>query len=491
MEFFPQHKARFVGASIAAVFLLSSAAAALGSGSVDRLLATIGAESQTAVSICNVPGVGCGNGAINTENLSITVLSWSLPKYGGKGTLRVITRGYKTRIGVTAYCQYTNTVNGQTKGKTSNNDGEATITGLGPIMGPTQIKIKCTNYYNTYSSSDSTRITLDSGPAPTFTLEANPGTLNFSGSPVTSTITWGISPGFGCRLQGQGVLITRPEVQCPTNAQTMATFTTMGTYPYTLSFSPDNGATWIAGSSKNIRVVATDLCPALPGTQMTYPTGSSPVNSCTCPAGSTYNSATNTCPPPIDRCPLLPGAQATYPTGASPANSCTCPAGSTYNSTTNSCQATCSGAHQVGTPPNCTCEVGYSMQGGACVQNVCPGANEINWPACTCAAGYTRDATTEQCVRQPALDITVNGQSATRVRAGSSVAVSWSATGVQVGSCMVRTAAGTTVVSGQDSGTVDRTVTSQTIFRLSCVNDAGSAVMDEAIANIIPDYSEN
>ncbi len=43
---------------------------------------------------------------------------------------------------------------------------------------------------------------------------------------------------------------------------------------------------------------APDLCPALTGTQSSYPSGSSPANSCTCPANYTYNSTTNACVAP-------------------------------------------------------------------------------------------------------------------------------------------------------------------------------------------------
>lgn len=39
----------------------------------------------------------------------------------------------------------------------------------------------------------------------------------------------------------------------------------------------------------------TDLCPGLPGTQGSYPTGSTPLNSCTCPASAPYNQASNSC----------------------------------------------------------------------------------------------------------------------------------------------------------------------------------------------------
>lgn len=50
---------------------------------------------------------------------------------------------------------------------------------------------------------------------------------------------------------------------------------------------------------------ATDVCPSLAGNQATYPSGSSPVGSCTCPAGSSYNLASNTCSAPTVPIPTM------------------------------------------------------------------------------------------------------------------------------------------------------------------------------------------
>ena len=172
----------------------------------------------------------------------------------------------------------------------------------------------------------------------------------------------------------------------------------------------------------------------------------------------------------------------------SPIGTCV-PSGSTYNGSACVPLPVCTGAHQVGTPPNCACDVGYQMQGGSCVQVQCPGAHEVNWPACSCAAGYERDAGTNMCIREPQLDVTVNGQDAVRVRRGSDVTVAWSATGVAAGSCSVATNAGVSLASG-DSGSRTTAVTYQTTYRLTCSNDAGSPVSKEANATLIPEVIE-
>ncbi len=751
MEFFPKHKGRFIGASVAAVYLLLVGFAFIGNDSLAQF-ANISPGSQTAQTTCWIPGVGCGGGVVYTNELKITVYSWSLPPYGGNGELYVKTHGYKSYTGATAICEYKNLTTGQKKEKQSDGKGEARIKNFGPINGTTQVKVTCTNYYNTYSSSDATKITLKN--APDIMLQASPTELTYNGSPVTSNITWKVGNDYKCRLTGPGVSISKTEAECQNSTVTAVPFSSPGSYTYDLEYAQyvdENGNdVWAAAQSVTVNVlppadlcpslagtqtsypsgsspansctcpatytynsgtnsctapVVTDLCPSLAGTQTSYPSGSSPANSCTCPATYTYNSGTNSCTAPVvtDLCPSLAGTQTSYPSGSSPANSCTCPATSTYNSTTNSCTAatdlcpslagtqtsypsgsnppnscicpggynsttnsctapvtgtptlnitgngqqnivtvapgtpvtivgtfaaasgdflvatalndyannplpgvpnntatspktyvftpttvgsyvfypvartsaypswnnyakalvvnvipasvftctgavpsnatlctaddtgltsntartltsscsiptgsapkcqytcqsgytrqgsgcvpipatTCSGAHQLGTPPNCTCEVGYIMQSGSCVAAACPGAHEVNYPACTCGSGYTRDAGSGQCVMQPALELQVNGADAARVRAGSGVEIIWNATGVQAGSCTVRTSAGTTISSGVNSGSSEYTVAGQTIFRLSCLNDAGGVVTDEAVVNIIPTFIES
>jgi hypothetical protein len=194
-----------------------------------------------------------------------------------------------------------------------------------------------------------------------------------------------------------------------------------------------------------------DVCTDISGAQASVPSGCSgptpaPVGACI-PSGKTYNGTSCV---PASTCDA-----AAHQTGTPP--NCTCVSG--YQMQGGTCVAipVCSGAHQTGTPPNCMCDVGFQMQGGSCVQVQCPGAHESNWPACSCDAGYMRDGGTSMCIRQPALSITANGQSALRVRKGTDVTVAWSATGVAAGSCSVTTNAGATLGSG-DSGSVTATV---------------------------------
>jgi hypothetical protein len=212
-------------------------------------------------------------------------------------------------------------------------------------------------------------------------------------------------------------------------------------------------------------------------------------------ASTPWRSATVTVTAPAgpDICTDVPGVQNSLPSGCagpvpSPAGACI-PSGYTYNGSACVPAPSCTGAHEVGTPPNCACDVGYQMQGGSCVQVQCPGTHEVNWPACSCDAGYARDAATNTCVREPELDITVNGQGALRVRRGSSVQVAWSATGVTAGSCRVTTNAGATLAAS-DSGSRSVIVDHQTAYTLSCSNDAGSPVSKEANATLIPEVIE-
>lgn len=147
---------------------------------------------------------------------------------------------------------------------------------------------------------------------------------------------------------------------------------------------------------------------------------------------------------------------------------------------------TCSGANEVN-PPSCTCEVGYVRTGGVCTVAQCTGANEVNPPACTCGPGYERAG--GACIRQALLSVTLDGAPAARVRRGTPVALSWNASGVQDGSCTVR-ANGGSALSSSASGSLAPAVSAQTIYRLTCLNDAGSAVSAEATAYLIPDFSE-
>lgn len=231
--------------------------------------------------------------------------------------------------------------------------------------------------------------------------------------------------------------------------------------------------------------------PAAPGSYVFYPAartsaypswsnyGKSLTVNASCPAGQQQQGGACVTPPQA-----CTGA---HQLGTEP--NCTCEAG--YRMQNGQCVPvpTC-GANQIGTPPNCTCEAGYRMQNGTCVQQQCPGPNEVNWPACSCAAGYSRDSGTNRCIQTPTLNITVNGLVSTRVRKGNPVTLAWSASGVQSGSCSVRTNAGTTAGTGE-SGSRQVIIGAQTVFRLTCLNQAGTQVSKEAAVTPVPDFIES
>lgn len=89
--------------------------------------------------------------------------------------------------------------------------------------------------------------------------------------------------------------------------------------------------------------------------------------------------------------------------------------------------ATCSGAHQVN-PPTCSCEVGYTLQGGVCVPTTCSDPHALP-PLCnTCQSGYVWDGGNGACIIAPAaLSISL---SKSLVRKGETTTLSWSATGL-------------------------------------------------------------
>ncbi|MEK7068351.1 MAG: hypothetical protein AAB964_00895, partial [Patescibacteria group bacterium] len=153
--------------------------------------------------------------------------------------------------------------------------------------------------------------------------------------------------------------------------------------------------------------------------------------------------------------------------------------------------AACTGPNEVGTPPSCNCEIGYSRVGGVCAPASCTGANEVNPPACTCAAGYQRDQGI--CARIPELSILANGETSARVLRGTPVVLTWSATGVQEGTCGVRNAlSGTLLYSGDNSPNPapSPAVSAQTTYRLSCLTDTDRQVSAEVTVSIIPSYNE-
>jgi hypothetical protein len=308
--------------------------------------------------------------------------------------------------------------------------------------------------------------------------------------------------GPGGQCTSATVYVTQPAPSAPTTLTSLAASpaTVMSGSPASLSWTGVKGTRFSACRLVGGQWGASGAWfTAHPGSISTSPLTTTTTYNMACydtdGASTPWRSATVTVTAPAgpDICTDVPGVQNSVPPGCagpvpSPVGTCV-PSGSTYNGSACVPLPVCTGAHQVGTPPNCACDVGYQMQGGSCVQMQCPGAHEVNWPACSCEAGYVRDAGTNACVREPELDITVNGQEAVRVRRGNDVTVAWSATGVTAGSCRVTTNTGATLASA-DSGSQAATVDHQTTYTLSCTNDAGSGVSKEANATLIPEVIE-
>ncbi len=368
----------------------------------------------------------------------------------------------------------------------------------GPINAATTYTISCQNYSGGWGSSDAygaNSITVVPTPPATPTtlgsFYANPSSIP-NGS--ATTLYWGGVKGTNfssCRLNGGQFGDATWYSTLPGSVATVP-LTASITY-WMICYDTDGGNTGWRSAPVTVAVapVVTDTCSNITGNQATAPAnGTASGGVCTCNAGFTLQGASCVANP-VDACSNIAGMQSGAPTnGSASGGVCSCNAGFTLQGA--SCvaiPASCTGANQVGTPPNCTCDVGYQMQAGTCVQNVCAGQNEVNWPTCSCATGFTRDTVTSMCIRQAVLNITINGDDAVRVRKGTQVRVSWDATGVVVGSCRVTTNTGTTTGS-TDAGTVSTTVANQTTYRLTCTNDAGSSVSKEVNATLIPEVIE-
>lgn len=376
-------------------------------------------------------------------------------------------------------------------------DGSYTV---GPITEPSYYVISCHNVSGGWGSQEgngqNSLMVVPTPPASPTTLSsftANPASV---ANGAQSGLYWSGTKGTNfssCQLTGgqwgsTGAWFTALPGSVPTQALTTTT-------TYTFNCFDTNGTS--AGARTATVTVAPpvtpDACSNIAGNQSAAPANGTANANGTCSCNSGYTLQGSSCvatPPVVDACTNIAGNQTTPPAnGSASGGVCSCNSG--YALQGSSCVAVpvCSGAHQTGTPPNCTCDVGFQMQGGVCVQVQCPGQNEVNWPACTCAAGYSRDAGTNMCIHDPVLSILVNGLAATRVRKGTSVVVTWSATGVAAGSCSVTTNTGATLGSS-DSGSVSNAVGNQTTYRLSCSNEAGTAVSKEANATLIPEVIE-
>ncbi len=365
----------------------------------------------------------------------------------------------------------------------------------GPITGPTAYDIYCHNVSGGWGSSEgngwSSLTVVPTPPATPTTLSsftASPGSVANGGA---STLSWSGTKGSSfssCRLSGgqwgSGTWFTALPGSVSTQPLTTTTTYSMNCFDTTGTVTPTRSATVTVAA-------APDACSNIAGNQATAPAnGTAQGGVCSCNTGYTLQGAA--CVAVVDVCSNIAGNQATPPAnGTTSGGTCSCNSGYTLQGASCVAVPVCSGAHQTGTPPNCSCEVGYQWETttSSCVQVQCSGANEVNWPTCSCAAGYSRDSGTNTCIRQPVIDIKVNGQDAVRVQKGTQVVVTWSASGVAAGSCRITLNTGATFGSG-DSGSVSTAVGHQTTYRLSCTNDVGTSVSREANATLIPDVIE-
>lgn len=354
----------------------------------------------------------------------------------------------------------------------------------GPVNGPSTYTFYCENVDAGAGGGNGSN-TLTINPTPTNStlsgFTANPTSVAGNGR---STLSWTGTKGSkfsSCQLTGgqwgtAGAFFTALPGSIQTDPLVANT-----TYSFRC-IDTDGAST----PTRTATVTVADACSNIPGSQATVPAnGTASGGVCTCNSG--YTLSGDQCVG-SDVCSNIVGTQLVPPAnGTTSGGTCSCNSG--YSLSGGSCVASCTGAHQVGTPPSCSCDTGYNMQGGVCVATACPGVNEVNWPTCSCATGYSRDSGTNMCIRQATLSITVNGLTATRVRRGNQVVVTWSASGVTLASCRVTTNTGATVGS-TDSGTVTSAVAAQTTYRLSCSNDAGTTVTSQAAVTLIPGFEE-
>lgn len=529
MKLFPEHKGQFIAASVISVYLLVVAGASIASGSFDSLLARAGisSHSQTAA-LCNyVVGIGCGGGVVNVEQARITILNYNFPFYGGGGVVSLRTHGYKTRVGVWAYCKYKNLTTGQETTKTSNNDGEATVN-IGNIFGDTVIKVNCTNQYNTYASSDSTTFTVTSKPAPVVTFDVPPP-LSYTlmlGESAGKTISWAITNTTACRLQGPNVNEIRTGSDCETLATKTVTYAPTlpghyGTFTYTLSYSPNNGTTWHQADSKTVVVV--------PPTPSTSITANGAANAIAVPYGSRATVAWQATNVEAGSCQVRNNRNSTRwytesgseqtPTLEQPITyTFTCdditgnalPPKSVVISVQPALAPTCTlSANPISTTPGGSVTLNYTISGSATSANIgrTPGPNVGSVPATptgsrtvtlgavgtyTYRLNVTGPGGTGNCTAPVTVSAAPTGvpqltlvAQPSRVQPGNNTSLTWTATSVT--SCSL-TENGV-VISTQSAGTnVQRPISDTTVYTLSCIG--ASSASRSVTVTVLPTYVE-
>lgn len=159
--------------------------------------------------------------------------------------------------------------------------------------------------------------------------------------------------------------------------------------------------------------------------------------------------------------------------------------------TENGCPSQCTGAHQVGVEPNCSCEPGFTMQGGACVAVQC-GPHQAG-PTCSCVPGYQQVDTGAACTPiPPAVSISASRY---QVRQGTPATINWNVTGLISGAgqgCAITSTpnvlslsmpAGTNPVwsGSQDTAPIQ----SSTIFTLACSGTPSRSITVTEIPSVI------
>jgi hypothetical protein len=156
------------------------------------------------------------------------------------------------------------------------------------------------------------------------------------------------------------------------------------------------------------------------------------------------------------------------------------------------CAVVCPGAHQ-SNPPSCTCDLGYTMQGGSCVVTTCSDPRAVAPLCSTCTTGYMMRG--GSCVLiPPSVSLTVDKS---QVRRGTTATLNWNVSGLSGDpsvSCGISSNPAGVAAFSMPSGTTPTWSGSQatgaikgtTIFTLSCTGASSVS----ATVKILPTFNE-
>lgn len=133
------------------------------------------------------------------------------------------------------------------------------------------------------------------------------------------------------------------------SATLTGTFTAASGDTFTQTGIADNNNAYLVGGSNAITQRLYVFTPTAAGSYLFHARGATtkiptPANYASrtltvCSASQNWNGTACVAAGTTDLCPLLGGNQSSYPSGSSPAGSCTCPSGTTYNASSNACEA--------------------------------------------------------------------------------------------------------------------------------------------------------